>query len=100
MGQVIIPDEALSNDQVHGLMQLIHEKLGRKKKAQGERRRWIMTGAFFMLLYGCSLRGHEGLFLEASDFVRLISAGKDGIKDTQGKVYWAVSRQKWGSRST
>ena len=86
MGQVIIPDEAISNEQMHGIMSLIHEKLSSSSATVDVKRKWTMAGAFFMLLYGCSLRGHEGLFLEGSDFVRLIQEGKEGILDHVGKL--------------
>ena len=86
MGQVVIPDEALSNEQMHGLMELISKKIKEHKGDQVLVRKLIMVGSFFMLLYGCSLRGHEGLFLEVSDFVRLINEGKEGVKDARGKL--------------
>ena len=86
MGQVIVPDEALSNEQVHGIMTLIKEKMNDQSLDKKVKRKLLMTGAYFMSLYGCSLRGHEGLFLEASDFVKMIDVGKEGVRDAKGKV--------------
>ena len=86
MGQVIIPDEALSSEMVKGLLDLIWTKVKAKERTHGEKRNLIMKGAYFALLYGCSLRGHEGLFLERTDFVRLIEVGKKGVFDEKGKL--------------
>lgn len=85
MGQVIIPDEALGNEQMHGLINLIDTKLSLKTTSAKTRRMLVMAGSYFMLLYGCSLRGHEGLFLEGSDFVKMIGEGKDGIVNATGR---------------
>ena len=78
MGRVVVPDLAIGNRQMHYLMELLEDRVKDESLERSERRKCVMTGAYFMLCYGCSLRGHEGLFLEASSVCNMINTGKDG----------------------
>ena len=56
-------------------------------KTTWKRKRWIiMAGAYFVACYGASLRGNEGLYLEASSLVEMISCGKEEFNATEGHV--------------
>ena len=84
MGRVVVPDLALENRQVHFLMELLEEAVRNESLSREERRKCVMTGAYFMILYGCSLRGYEGLYLESSSLVKMIEVGKEGWTETGG----------------
>lgn len=78
MGRVTLPDVALSNEQVHVILDLALGIIRDPKADHATKRMAIMSGAYFALLYGCSLRGNEGLYLEGSSLVDMIKVGKDG----------------------
>jgi hypothetical protein len=86
MGKVVIPEMAVSNAMVHGLLRYCEESVGATTTTWESKRKAIMTGAFICLCYGCSLRGNEGLYLEASDFCSYIHWGKEGLLENNGIV--------------
>ncbi len=78
MGRLVVPDVALENRQIHYIMDLLEEGVRDESLSREQRRRCVMSGAYFMILYGCSLCGYEGLYLEASSLVKMIEVGKEG----------------------
>lgn len=84
MGRVIIPDEAIDNIHMHGIIRLMNDEIHLDETTWVRKREIIMQGAYFMLCYGCSLRGYEGLYLESSDFTNFIDTGKDGVVEADG----------------
>ncbi len=86
MGRVVIPQMGLSNAIVHALLNHCETIVGSTKSSWKEVRKAIMNGAFYCTLYGNSLRGHEGLYLEASDLCNHIAFGKEGLFEHDGLV--------------
>jgi hypothetical protein len=86
MGRLVIPDQGIDNDQVHGILDIIERDLGDLEVGWDEKRDLIMLGSFLVVCYGCSLRGNEGFFLERTELIRMIGIGKEGILETDGSV--------------
>ena len=86
MGKVVIPELAIANVMVHGILAYCESTLGDQSTTWAAKRKAIMTGSFICLCYGCSLRGNEGMYLESSDFVGYILRGKEGVFESDGLV--------------
>lgn len=86
MGRLVIPEMGLSNVIIHALLEYCEHVVNSTDTSWKETRQAIMNGAFYCTLYGNSLRGHEGLFLEASDLCSHIEYGKDGLWEHDGLV--------------
>ncbi len=86
MGRVVIPNEGIDNNQVHGILDIIGRDLGDIGIHWDEKRDLIMIGGFIVICYGCSLRGNEGLFLERTELIRMVDTGKDGVFEANGEL--------------
>ena len=85
MGRLVIPDKVVSNEQMHALMMFVNEKLIQKDEVTCWKYIFV-CGMFFMLLYGCSLRGQEGLLSESSNVMTMFWIGKGGNEDKSGNI--------------
>ena len=86
MGRLVFQDVGIDNVQMHGLIGLLNEIITDSEATWEDKRKAVMSGTYFLLCYGCSLRGNEGLYLEASSLVANIKVGKDGIKEVDGSI--------------
>lgn len=84
MGKLVIPNQAVDNQQFRALLELMERDLADPSLAWSKKRKAIMLGSFLALCYGCSLRGHEGLYLERTELLKVIDMGKDGVVDEEG----------------
>jgi hypothetical protein len=84
MGQDWRPDWAITNKMLHFMLVKIEYRLDQVTD-DAERRHWIFAGGYFVLTYGNSLRGPEGLFLDLAGCLKKFS-----VNDTKYHVVFAL----------
>ena len=80
MGKEIRQQKGLAPEVLRPILEMYEMDLKKIEPGSEVWRLTIMAGSYFALLYGGSLRGNEGLMLEAQGLCKHISTGKEHTK--------------------
>lgn len=76
MGRLVKSNIGLDISILLVILKQYNKELSDTKIAWHRKREIIMSGSYFVLCYGASLRGNEGLYLEGSSLVEMIRMGQ------------------------
>jgi len=76
MGKEVRQQKGLSHKVLKSILENYKEELLSPTVSREKKRKVIMAGAYFVLLFGGSLRGNEGLMLEGQGLCKHIGMGK------------------------
>ena len=80
MGKEIRQQKGLSPDVLKPILDMYELNIKKMESGSDVWRLTIMAGSYFALSYGSSLRGNEGLMLEAQGLCKHINTGKSHVK--------------------
>ena len=76
MGKEVRQQKGLRVEVLKAIMNNMEEEMEFEREFSSDWRNLVVCGAFFSMMYGCSLRGNEGMMLERQGLCNYIKTGK------------------------